>query len=591
MTFEFIYTSIIIAAMTVALVREWFEADVIIFSALIMLLLGGVIDIQEAVAGFSNTGMLTIAFLFVVAGAVQKTGTLEPIGNLLLGKQGPLPSKLIRFLFPVSAVSAFFNNTPIVAMLIPVVRNWSKKQGVAVSRMLIPLSYAAILGGLCTLIGTSTNLVVHGLIIDNGMEGFAFFEISKIGVPVAVLGILAVSLLGFRFLPDRREPSVRLGQDTREFVVGMKVLDNYQHIGKTIEKANLRHLKGLFLFQIERQGSLIAPVGPGENIEKNDRLFFTGLPETIMELQKTPGLTVLRDSSVDLNHFDSDRLETFEAVVSRNSPLLGKSVRDSNFRGRYQAVIIAVHRSGERIRKKIGDVVLHSGDTLLILADRGFLERWYHSRDFYLVSRSTTLPSKPVWKVWFSMVVLAAMIAFMALNMLPVLTTVAAAAILLILSGCITPADARNSVEWNVLLIIASAFGLARALDNSGVAHFLAERLLTVVGGLGVVGILSGTYFITSFYTEIITNNAAAALVFPIALSLARQTGLDPRPFFLLVAIGASASFATPIGYQTNLMVYGPGGYKFKDFLKIGIPMNLFVGIVAITLIYLYFYR
>jgi di/tricarboxylate transporter len=277
-------------------------------------------------------------------------------------------------------------------------------------------------------------------------------------------------------------------------------------------------------------------------------------------------------------------------VISPNSPLIGKKVRESQFRSHYNAVIIAMHRSGERIRQKIGDVVFHPGDTILILAKHSFLNDWYHSKDFYLVSKIPSQPSKPRRYSIFSLCILGSMILCMILNIVPILLAVSFAAIMLIVTRCLTTEEARNSVEWNVLLIIASAFGIARAIENSGVAHFLANRLIFMVDSLGVLGILAGVYFITNLYTNIITNNAAAALLFPIALSVSNQMGYNPRPFFIAVAIAASASFATPIGYQTNLMVYGPGGYRFKDFLRIGIPMNFLIGICAIIIIYVLYF-
>ena len=588
--FEFWYTAIIIIVMTVFLIKELLEADIIIFSTLILLILGGVISIEEAFSGFSNSGMLTVGFLFIIAKGFQKTGILNQIGDFLFGRKGGVSLKLLRFLFPVSIVSAFFNNTPIVAMLIPVVRLWSKKNDFSVSKFLIPLSYAAILGGMCTLIGTSTNLVVHGLMIEKGMGGMAFFELSKVGVPVAIIGILTISLFGYKILPERKEPLVKLGENTREFVIAMKVGSKYPYIGYSIEEAGLRHLKGLFLFQIVRGGQIISPIGPDEKIDLNDLLFFTGLPETILELQKTPSLTVIKDSTFDLKNYDSDIVRAFEVVVSPNSPIVGENVRESNFRSRYNAVIIAIHRSGERIKEKIGDVVLHAGDTLLILSKSDFIKKWYYSHDFYLISKSADMPSKPKWYSLFSLCVLGCMILCMTFNIIPILAAVCVAALILIISKCISTQDARKSIEWKVLLIIASAFGIAKAFENSGVAYFLANKIVILMGGMGIIGLLAAIYFITSLYTEIITNNAAAALLFPISYSLANQAGLDPKPFFIAVAIAASASFATPIGYQTNLMVYGPGGYKFKDFLKIGIPMNIFIGILAIIFIYLIYF-
>jgi len=422
--------------------------------------------------------------------------------------------------------------------------------------------------------------------IENGIGGMSFFEISKVGVPLMIIGVTVVSMLGHRFLPDRKEPLVELGDKTREFVIALKVEPGYQYIGYSIEEAGLRHLRGLFLFQIERNGTIIAPVGHDEKIQLGDRLFFTGLPRTIIELQKTQGLGVIKDSTFDIKNYNSDEVKAFEAVISPSSPLIGFNVRESNFRGRYNAAILAIHRSGERIQKKIGDIVLRAGDTLLLLARPSFLKDWYNSNDFYLVSESERVPSKPRWYSAFSLAILVLMILSMAFNILPILASVCITAIILIISKCVTPQEARKSVEWSVLLIIASSFGIAKALYNSGVAYFLANKLILLVDSFGIFGILAGIYFMTSLYTEIITNNAAAALLFPIALSAAQQAGIDPRPFLIAVAIGGSACFATPLGYQTNLMVYGPGGYRFKDFLKIGIPMNIFIGLMAIALIY-----
>ena len=534
--------------------------------------------------------MLTVAFLFVVAGALQKTAAIDQFGHVVLGRGKKTSITLLRFLPGVASISAFFNNTPIVAILIPTIVGWAKKKNISPSKLLIPLSYAAILGGLCTLIGTSTNLVVHGLMLENGMKGFSFFEISKVGVPMAIFGIFLLSLFGHKLLPDRKEPIAELGEKTREFVSEMKVGSNFEKLGFSIEDAGLRHLKGLFLFQIERDKKLLTSVSPDENILLNDRLFFVGLPETIMDLRNIKGLTLLKDIVFDPSNYDSEEVSTFEVVISSNSPLVGKCVRESKFRTYYDAVIIAIHRSGDRIKEKIGDIVLRPGDTLMILANRDFIDLWYNKRDFFLVSRSADVESKPKIYSYLSLTVLTLMIVMMALQVVPVLLAVSTASIILIISGTISPYSARNSIDWKVILVIASAFGIAKGMLNSGVASFLADKIISVSGSLGPIGLIAVIYFITSFYTEIITNNAAAALIVPVAISVSSSAGIDPIPLLIAVAIAASASFATPIGYQTNLMVYGPGGYKFKDYLKIGIPMNLIMGVIAVLLIYFIYY-
>ena len=591
LTFAFIYTSIVILAMTLLLIMDLIEAEIIVFCALLVLVVGGVINVKEAFAGFSNHGMLTVGFLFIIAASIQGTGVLNRLSTILMGNnKRHLSFKLFRFLVPVSTFSAFFNNTPIVAMLIPSLRYWANKFEVAPSKLLIPLSYAAILGGTCTLIGTSTNLVVHGLMIENGYPGFTLFEFTRIGLPMAVIGLLFVSFIGVRMLPARQEFVAQVSDNVRNFVVGLKVEAGYPGVGKSVEASELRHLKGLFLFQIERNGNIIAPVAPEETIRTGDRLYFTGLPETIVELQRTPGLLLMKDATIDLKQYDSEKYKTYEVVISQNSPLIGQRVKDSDFRRKYNAVILGIHRSGERVQKKIGDIVLHMGDTLFILADKGFLKKYYYSTEFNLVSESFSYPSKPAWYTPFSIAVLVMMVLTMGFEWLPIVLTAALAAMVYILSKTISPVEAMNSINWSILLIIASSFGISQALVNSGVAAFLAHGLLKIFSGAGAFAILAAVYFMTSFYTEIITNNSAAALMFPIALATATQAGLDPRPFFIATALAASASFATPIGYQTNLMVYGPGGYKFTDFLKIGLPMNIFIGLFAIILLYSFYF-
>jgi len=591
MPFEFWYTLILLVIMSIALVKEWLEPELIFFAVLMLLIGGKVITIKEAFAGFSNEGMLTIALLFVVAGALYSTGAIGQINHLVFGtKETSIAKKLARILFPIAAVSAFMNNTPVVAMLIPAVRSWTEKNQFAPSKFLIPVSYAAILGGMCTLIGTSTILIVHGLMIEHGMGGMSLFEISKIGIPVAVVGIIFLFTVGHRLLPHRKEPMVQLGEKTREFVIELKVTAEYQNIGKSIEQAGLRHLQGLFLFQIEREGEVIAPAGPDEIIFENDRLFFTGLPKTILELQRTPGLQLIKDSTFDLKQYDASEIKTYEAVVSPSSPLIGKNVRESNFRDKYGAVIIAIHRSGQRIARKIGDIVLHPGDTLLLLADKRFRNTWYHSNDFYLVSDAVVVPSKPKWQAIFSILVLGAIVTLTILNVLPLISAAGFAAIILVATKTISPADVRRIMEWRVLVIIAAALGIAEGIINSGIADFFANAFVKLGSPFGVMGVLAAIYISTSLYTSLITNNAAAAFLFPVAFSAALAVQADARAFAIAIAISAAASFATPISYQTNLMVYGPGGYKFRDYLVIGIPLQVLTGVVAILLLkYFYF--
>ncbi len=592
MPFSFYYTCIILVIMTVVLIREWLEVELTLFSALLLLLAARVITLDEALEGFSNEGMLSVGMLYIVAGAIENTGALQRAGHWFLGtNRSPLPLKLLRLTVPMTAASAFINNTPLVAMSIPVIRSWAERNRYALSKFLIPLSYATILGGVCSLIGTSTNLVVHGLLLKNGLPGMPFFEISKVGVPVAAAGVLCICLLGHFLLPERREPLVTLGERTREFVIELRVDHEYAHLGKTVEEAGLRHLTGLFLFQIERAGKIIAPARPDDRIYEGDRLFFTGMPKTILELQKTPGLQLTKDSHFDLKQYDSDQIKTYEAVISASSPLVGKNVRDSNFRKEYNAVIIAIHRNGERIEKKIGDVVLRQGDTLLLLADNSFFRAWYHSADFYLISPTEPVSSKPRWQARLSLSMLLFIVAATVLGLLPLIAAAGLAAVILMLTRCISAQEVKTQIDWRVLIVIACAFGISSAVTKSGIAGFTSRALLACNHLWGIGGTLAALYCITNVYTCLISNNAAAAMLFPIVLATAQYLQVDVMPFAITVAIAASFAFATPIGYQTNMMVYGPGGYRFTDFIRVGLPLQLITGMLAVILLYAVYFR
>ncbi len=588
--FQLYFTLGVILLMTFALVREWYKPSFVLFAAMIFLHLGGVVSVAEISSGFSNEGMLTVAVLFVVAYALQSSTSLVSGMEKLLGEKEDR-GIYFRLMLPVILLSAFINNTPIVASLIPVIKRWCRKHNLPASRLLIPLSYAAILGGTCTLIGTSTNLVVHGLLLAEGRDGFSFFELSKAGVPIAIVVVLYFALLGHRLLPDRKDTMVELGESTREFVVEVKVEEAYAHAGKTIEEARLRHLKGLFLFQINRGGETISPVSSGEKVLVGDRLFFTGLPDTIYELLRMPGLKSIKDPDFDLQNLDSDKTSIHEAVVGNYSPLVGKNVRESKFRTKYNAAILAIHRNGHRVNKKVGDIVLQANDTLLILAEKDFYEKWYHSTDFSLISAGTSEYAKPRWKGHLALLLLLLMVVAVTSGVFSSMFIAASlVAGIMVAINIVSLQDARRAIDFDVLIVIACSFGIGKGVANSGMASIIADFLVSSLYGYGIIAVLAGLFVITSLYTEIITNNAAAALVFPVALATATHLNLDPKPFMIVLAIAASSAFATPLGYQTNMMVYSPGNYKFTDFVKTGVVINVLVGVVLTTVVYLLYF-
>jgi di/tricarboxylate transporter len=572
----------IVGLMIVGLVQERLAPDVMVLGALVALVVLGVVEPAQALPGFANPSVITVGALFVIAGALRNTGGLEVVSSRVFGKVRRLREALLRLTAATTVASAFLNNTPIVAMFLPVVMGWAKRQQLSPSKLLIPLSYAAIVGGVCTLIGTSTNLVVSGLLESRDLPGFTMFELSWVGIPCAALALGFLVLLAPRYLPERVDVLRLAGEAQRHYLAEMRLQAPSPLIGKTVEAAGLRNLPGLFLVRIERETAVRSPVGPGEILRDGDRLTFAGVVETILDLQRFRGLVpVVHDRPPEAD----DRWILHEAVVSTGSPLVGESIRDANFRGRYNAAVVAVHRHGERVESKLGLIVLRPGDTLLLEAAPGFARSFRDSTDFYLVSEvEESAPPRHHRATW-ALLILIAVVGLAALQVIPIVTAALAGAMTAVAVGCLSPGDARRSIDASVLIVIASSLGIARALEVSGAAEAIAHLVVRASYEFGPLGVLVAVYVVTMLLTEVITNNAAAALVFPIAMATAVEVGADPRSFAVAVAVAASLSLATPLGYQTNLMVYGPGGYRYTDFLRLGVPLQILLGVVAVAVI------
>ena len=581
LSFDAAVTLLVVGLMIVGLVQERLTPDSLVLGALVVLVVAGVVRPEEALPGFASPSMISVGALFVVAAGMRNTGALEIVAARLFGSARSLGQTTLRLAGVTSFASAFMNNTPIVAMLLPTVLGFAKRSRLSPSKLLIPLSYAAVVGGVCTLVGTSTNLVVSGLLEAEGMPGFGMFELAWVGVPCALFTILFLALLAPRYLPERIDVLERAGAQ-REYMVELRLEPGSPLVGQTIEQAGLRHLPGLFLARIDREIGPVAPVGPQERLRALDRLTFVGVIETIVDLQRFRGLVpAVQDRPPDAD----DRWMLHEAVISTGSPLSGAGVREANFRGRYNAAVVAVHRHGERIQSKIGDIVLRAGDTLLLEAAPGFARSFRDSTDFYLVSEVEESTRPRHHRALHSFLILAAVVGLAAFGIVPIVTAALAGAMAAIALGCLSPGDARRSVDASVLIVIAASLGIARALEQSGAAAAIAGLVVAAGKGLGPLGVLAGVYLVTMLLTELITNNAAAALVFPVATAVAADLGLDPRPFAVAVAVAASLSLATPLGYQTNLMVYGPGGYRFTDFMRLGVPLQLSLGAIALAVI------
>jgi di/tricarboxylate transporter len=598
------FSMAVVAGMIAGLVRYEHLADIIFVGGLTLLTLAGVITPGDAVAGFKNEGMLTVGALFVVAAGITETGLLSRLSRRALGQVDAAGSALRRVI-PVAVVSsAFLNNTTIVAMGIPPLLEWCRKRGVAPSRLLLPLSYAAILGGVCTLIGTSTNLVVHGLMRQSGLpdlaDGLGMWEIAKVGIPIALVGTLYLVFLAPRLLPDRKEFLEQLKETRREYLAEIHVEARCPLVGLTVQAAGLRGLPGLFLIEIERKEGVVAPVGPDEVLAAGDRLVFTGVVSTLVDLQRIPGFVPTAALDDDLEPDAGRRL--CEAVISTSSPLVGQRIRDASFRTVYDAAVVAVHRNGRRLPQKIGDVRLEPGDTLLLQTGSGFVRAHRNNPDFFLVSEIGESAPLRHERAWLAALITGGLI--LAMTLPDVLagfpggasasawlesqrvTLVLLAAALMVGTRCLSVAAARRSVEWNVLIVIAAAFGVGTAMSKSGAAEALARTALDLVpAAWGIAGGIAVVSLLTWVLTELMSNNAAAALMFPIAVAAAQESGGNPRAFVIAVAVAASAGFMLPIGYQTHLMVFGPGGYRVQDFVRAGLPMVLIWLVLAVLVV------
>lgn len=573
MSWQAWFTLGVTLAALACLVKDWLAPANAMLGAAVALLLAGVITPAETFAGFGNPAPVTVAALYVLARAAEKTAILQPVLERLLGRGGGGRSAMARLFVPSALASAFLNNTPIVAMLIPQVLRWCEKTRESAARYLMPLSFAVVLGGVITTIGTSTNLVVSGLLEQAGHAPLGLFEITPVGLPIALAGLVTLIVTVPWLQPDRRPAGAQLGGEAREFSVSMKVVAGGPFDGKRVEAAGLRNLQGVFLASVERGGEVIAPVSPELLLRGGDRLGFVGRADLVVDLQSRRGLESAE--APHMSELQTARHRFYQAVIGAASPLVGKTLKESDFRAHYQAAVVAIHRSGHAVHEKLGQVPLKLGDALIVLADPDFRQRWRDRSDFLMVSEMGGTPPAITKKAWIVGIIAFLIVGLAGAGVMPILQAALVGTIALIGCGVLTATEARESIDLDTILVIAASFALGAAMEKSGLAAHAAEIVIGATGGGSVHGALFGIVLATVVTTEMVTNNAAAALLFPIAFASAGQLGVDPRPFVIAVAIAASNSFLTPIGYQTNTMVYGPGGYRFTDYLRVGFPLTI----------------
>ncbi len=581
-----------------ALAKEVMRPGLILFSGVTVLMAMGIINANETLSGFSNKGMITIAILFLVSEGVRQSGALNRLAQAYLPrKRGRMTFLLPRIMIPVSFLSAFLNNTPVVIIFAPMIKKWAEKLNLSSQKFLIPLSYAAIFGGMCTLIGTSTNLVVHGLMLENGYAGFNMFELGKVGVFVAIIGFIYMSVFGNRLLPGQKIRFAVTNNDSKEYYYDLIIPANSKLIGKEFTNGKLSILKDLLIHSVEREGAKKDTTKGTFTIQENDKLMVAGKSDSLNYILERDDVE-LQGLDLVTGHIPKSDLKQYQAVLSPRFPGIGKNIVEFNFYDHYQAAVLAVHRNGERITSDIRNVKLKVGDSVVLLTNERFIKNWGESKIFYLTSYFGDHKTKGnAWKKWTAFIILLIMVVGSTVGRyfsskdgitFDMFYFAAIAAIVMIWLNIMPHQKYTKSISWDLLITIASAFAISKAMQNSGAADAMALSTINFAKAWGPIGVLAAVYLMTSLFTEIITNNAAAALVFPIALSAATQLGVDPQPFFVAIAIAASASFATPIGYQTNLIVQGIGNYRFREFLKIGLPLNILAFIITVLLVPLF---
>ena len=581
MTIEAWLTIAVLAVTLLLLMTERTPPALAVLGGVVTLLALGVLSPADALAGFSNPAPFSVAALYVVARAVEKTGAIQPLLRSTLEGAQSSRRALARLLLPVAGTSAFLNNTPIVAMITPQVSAWAQRTGQAPSRFLMPISFAAILGGVVTAIGTSTNLIASGLMESHGMAPMGMFEITLLGATVAAAGVVYLVLAAPKLLPERGAPRDALESAAREFVVEMEVVHRGPLDGAQVEAGGLRSLQGVFLTEVRREGEVIAPARPDTVLHGGDVLVFVGRADLVLDLRNKPGLRSAEHKHAAAFHAAGHTY--FDAVVGPSSPLVGSTLSEAEFRSRYQGAVLGIHRSGAPVRAKLGAVRLHVGDMLLVLSDEGFRERWRDRPDFLLIAHRGGLAPTSTGHAWLVGVVLATVVLGNALGLVPILQATLVGALVLVGTRVLTMAEARRAIDMDVILLIAASFGLGRALEVTGLATTFADGIMAPFGAFGPTGALLGILIATIALTELITNNAAVVLMFPVAMVVAETHGLDARAAALALAIAASASFLTPIGYQTNTMVFGPGGYRFGDYIRLGLPLTILLVVVLVV--------
>jgi di/tricarboxylate transporter len=587
MDFNQIVVCILLVLVFVAFIKEWFSPDLVAMGAFVLLLAIGVLDEKSALAVFSNPAPIIVSCMFVLSAALERTGTIEALGEWFEKLAGKKELRVLLVLMLIVAVlSAFVNNTPVVVVFMPIVLALARKHDLIASRFLIPLSYAAIVGGTCTIIGTSTNLVASGIAKESGLDEFGMFEVSKLGIVFVIVTFIYMLLIGRKLLPDRVTLSTLFDSSAgKEFLTSVIISEGSELIGKKISETSLSKIRDFRILEVSRSGKKINSPLKDIIFNSGDQLLVKSRVSGVVDVGGNSGIELGFEGGLGLQELQTESAVLIEGVIGPGSSLVGRSIKELNFREKYDVIILALHRRGVNLRDKFEDVRLAFGDTILVEGAPDKINALSQERDFINLSQSNCRPLRRS-KVPYAVGALLLFMVLAAFKVAPLIVLALGAALLTLFSRCLEPSEAYEAIDWKVIFMIFGMLGLGTALQKVQVIQILADSLTGWALVLKNIYVLIALiYLVTAILTELISNNAVAALLTPVAISVAQAMDLDARPLVVAVMFAASASFSTPIGYQTNTYIYGAGGYKFTDFTRVGIPLTIILWAVSVILI------
>ena len=582
----------VVVAALICFIAEWLPVDITALCVAVILIVLGLVTPDEGIAGFGNSATITVMAMFILSAGITRTGVVQIFRDLLLRWGGKSITRQILVMgLLVGPISGFINNTAVVAIFLPIIEDWCKKRGVSPSKLLMPLSFVTILGGMITVIGTSTNVLASGVAKDLGYEEFSLFQFTKLGIVTFLIGLAYMAFIAPRLLPNRRNLNndiVSEDYGLEDYVTEIIVKPNSKLIGKTLRSAQLRRDFSVDILEIVRDGArLPQPIG-SRQILADDLLMVRGKTEDVLKIRTEQDLDLLPDIKFNPQNLEQELSSASEGVaevlILSNSRLIGTTLKNIKFRQRYNLTVLAIRRGEELIRDRLNNTSLRFGDLLLVRGDKQSLLGLQTTRELLVIEQKEPEAIRRD-KAWIAIAIIIGVILLAAFDILPILVSALAGVVLMIVTGVLKPGELYGAVRWDVIFLLAGLIPLGTAMENSGATQWLADNLMAVGGNLNGYWILLFFFVVTSLLTEILSNNASVVLLIPIAVKVAESLDLNPVAMMFAVTFAASNSFMTPIGYQTNTMVYSPGGYKFSDFFRVGAPLNLLMAIVTPLLI------